>query len=862
MTTAALNTPKDYALCYHDMGFSVFVLMNPETGTEVQLKDRKRPAVNWELYQIMRSSKIQFDRWFSKNPKYNLALVMGRISGNAVSFDVDGPTASKRVEVQRMKMSSTLREALDNTMMIKTGGGGRQIIFRVEGEGGSIDDISQKRIWSDGNPHSEILMQGNEHYIIPEPSIHPNGNKYEWNRKEPQTISRQELDEFIRLVSASPMQSRPQNNLGIPKLQGEVDRRTLTVDNMQALLKWLKPHYEPGTRDYMIFYLSGAMRKTGGFAQEDARRLIAALCEQSEYPDEDLDKSLTVVDNTYRKPLDELNGKSGLYDLIVASHQPKDENEYQARLEAYTQICQIINGPPTALYTSSSSNTAETVSEKQKKKTVEFDDDNDDDDEVNYDPEEILLDGSPGAWLRRQKQADEHLDVNDALVKEILRRDKYRTFIDTKEVVWHKDGVFHYGGEERINAVLEELGAAKIKNARRNEIIQRIKIMTYTERDEFDKDPTYVIAKNGVVDLLTGKRLPHDPDKYPSLIQIPHNYYTPAEMRARLATRPVGKRMICRKIVGEYLCNVLEPQDIILSIEYWGYDLIGNNWLQKALMCTGPPDSGKSTHVDITEAFLGKENCANKTLKEITINRFAKAGLYGKMANTCADISNSRLEDIETFKMIVSGDDISAENKGQDPFNFPPRSKLHFSANTPPLPKHETDEAYYKRWILLLFAMKKGVVINRNLLKEIKEDENELDDLLYLAVQAAGKLLRQQGFSGGAKTYDIDVIMEEYLKKAKPITAWVDDNCVIGREYEGEKDKVFEDFKEYCKEHRLPYSNSKVSFAQELTEIYHVDNAQRGRRKEKRRNVWVGISLIEDLRPEDQTEILGDDKCE
>jgi hypothetical protein len=270
MTTAALNTPKDYALCYHDMGFSLFVLMNPETGTEVQLRDRKRPAVKWELYQIMRPSKIQIERWFSKNPKYNLALVMGRISGNAVSFDVDGPIANKRVEVQRMKMSSTLRDALDNTMMIKTGGGGMQIIFRVEGEG-TIDDISQKRVWSDGKPHSEILMQGNEHYIIPEPSIHPNNNRYQWNGKEPQTITRQQLDEFIRLVGAADkkMQSRPDDVVASSardiqqRQRGE--ERTLTPEEMQRLFAWVKPLYLPGDRDFIIYHLSGTMRKDAGY---------------------------------------------------------------------------------------------------------------------------------------------------------------------------------------------------------------------------------------------------------------------------------------------------------------------------------------------------------------------------------------------------------------------------------------------------------------------------------------------------------------------------------------------------------------------------------------------------------------------
>jgi hypothetical protein len=64
MTTSALNSPKDYALYYQDseeLGFSVFVLQNPEDGgrTEEQLKARKKPAVLWDLYQIMRPSKYK-----------------------------------------------------------------------------------------------------------------------------------------------------------------------------------------------------------------------------------------------------------------------------------------------------------------------------------------------------------------------------------------------------------------------------------------------------------------------------------------------------------------------------------------------------------------------------------------------------------------------------------------------------------------------------------------------------------------------------------------------------------------------------------------------------------------------------------
>jgi hypothetical protein len=53
-----------------------------------------------------------------------------------------------------------------------------------------------------------------------------------------------------------------------------------------------------------------------------------------------------------------------------------------------------------------------------------------------------------------------------------------------------------------------------------------------------------------------------------------------------------------------------------------------------------------------------------------------------------------------------------------------------------------------------------------------------------------------------------------------------------------------------------------IGFARELAGLYHIDPTQRGGRKEKRRNVWKGISLIKDLRPEEQNEILGEPKYE
>jgi P4 family phage/plasmid primase-like protien len=844
---AALNSPKDYAYYYRDkLGFSVFPLKTTPADK------RKEPAVpSTDPFFERKPTDSEIELWFRINSNYNLAIPMGQVS-QAIAFDVDGPNAVKRIESKIAEMSSTLREAFANTMKNKTGSGSEHLVFKVERD---ISDIARKQIWTDGQPHSQVLMLANKSYIVAAPSVHPNGNKYEWNGKDPQTITRQELEEFIRLISPSgALQSRRQTTTGSLDIPSDLNQtnRTLSPDQMQELLSWSKPFYNPGSRNDMIFYLSGMLRKAG-FTQETARRFIKLVCNSCAYPDEDLDKSLTVVDNTYRKDLDEVNGKSGLHDLLVTSYEASseyDKEQYLYRTEAYSQICQIINrGQPDSPPNDEGGGDAPPPANG-----------GDDDDNDNF----------PGSWLSPLLEADKHLDINDTLVNEAMKRDTYRTLSDTKEILWEHNGVFRYGGEERINMLLEELGGPEVDNGTRREVIERIKIKTYIDREEFDKDPHLRNVKNGLVDLRTGERYDHDPEKYLSLIQIPHNYYTPQEMKEKIGTRPKGSRFLCKKIVFQFLCNVMDRADVRLAIDFWGYCLIGDQRFQKSLMLIGPPDSGKSKHLDITRAFLGEKNMSHKSLKELTQNRFAKADLYSKLANSCADISSAKLRDIEAFKLISSGDDISAEKKGRDPFTFKPFAKLMFSANTPPLPDEELDDAYYKRWILLVFGMHekdfldktKKVLVNPYLLEEIIDDENELSDLLYLAVQAAKKLVSERWFSGGQRTRDIDIVREEYLRKAVPVTAWVEDRCTFGSDYQGEKADMFADFIEYCDKEKLPRLSSVVALGMKILELYpNVKDHSVGKGKDKR-HVWKGIALTSSLRPEDQTEILGDDRYE
>lgn len=67
--------------------------------------------------------------------------------------------------------------------------------------------------------------------------------------------------------------------------------------------------------------------------------------------------------------------------------------------------------------------------------------------------------------------------------------------------------------------------------------------------------------------------------------------------------------------------------------------------------------------------LIGRENASYLSLQD-TAERFRLAEVYGKAANIGDDIPASFLKDSSTFKKLVTGERVTAEKKGQDPFSF------------------------------------------------------------------------------------------------------------------------------------------------------------------------------------------------
>src|SRR5919197_5073264 len=191
--------------------------------------------------------------------------------------------------------------------------------------------------------------------------------------------------------------------------------------------------------------------------------------------------------------------------------------------------------------------------------------------------------------------------------------------------------------------------------------------------------------QNGVLDIDTLELKEHSPDQL-SLVQLPVKY------------DPAAK---CPRIL-KFLGQVLHPQDVFTAMQIIGYCLYKTAKFEKAVMLVGPGLNGKGVFLKIIEALVGLENTSHVSLQDLDRERFATEGLYCKMVNTHADLTQVKLSSTGNFKMLVSGDSIRAQKKFKDPFNFRNYAKLIFSANKIP----ESDDqgyAYYRRWLILEF---------------------------------------------------------------------------------------------------------------------------------------------------------------
>lgn len=384
------------------------------------------------------------------------------------------------------------------------------------------------------------------------------------------------------------------------------------------------------------------------------------------------------------------------------------------------------------------------------------------------------------------------------------------------------DGSYRPGGDH----ILEKLAQDKLGNATRTSRIKET--MDYIKRETYTELPTpqcdYVNLKNGRLNWRTRELIPHDPRIF-EIVQLPITYDPEAAC----------------PVFDHYLETTLDNDVIQLVEEIMGYCLIPNTKYEKAIMCTGAGRNGKSIFLFIIQQLLGPANVANVALQELEENKFRAAELLGKLANIFADLPSKALKGSSFFKMLVSGDSLTAERKFKDPFSFANYARLIFSANK--LPRStDTTFAFYERWLIIPFE------------KTFAAENPATDPDLRVKLTAPGELsgILNRALLGLQKLYFIGKFIEpesvkaaisEYRRQNDSVMAFADECLDPSPDKTLNKQQLYFSYKIWCETQGLrPVSQRKIKDS--LLQIF--PQVGEGRDGNYGPRMWLGIELNEE----------------
>ena len=341
--------------------------------------------------------------------------------------------------------------------------------------------------------------------------------------------------------------------------------------------------------------------------------------------------------------------------------------------------------------------------------------------------------------------------------------------------VYH-DGVYRADGDAFVRRRSADILGDRWTRARADEAAAYLLATTpqLWERPPLDT----VNVRNGLLDVTSDDLHPHSPD-FLSCVQI------------GAAFDPTAACPTIERFIKEVF-----PSDVVdLAYELAGHLMIPDTSPQRAVMLVGAGANGKTTYARTLETFLGGAvNVSAITLQALDSNRFAAAGLFGKLANIATDLDAEALKSSAMFKAVASGDPITAERKYGAPFTFAPFARLLFSANEPP-PTHDTSFAFFRRWIIIPFDQTfTGKAADPHLLEKLTTPA-ELSGLLNFALEGLLCLRERGGFT---QADSLTIAAEDFRTAVDSAAAFVSEQCLLSLDHRTGQAALYDAYKTWC----------------------------------------------------------------
>ena len=374
---------------------------------------------------------------------------------------------------------------------------------------------------------------------------------------------------------------------------------------------------------------------------------------------------------------------------------------------------------------------------------------------------------------RDKKHIKDNLNKTGATIQKVIKEQCVKDFqneliehhfiksfyINTKTavVLCYEDGCYYNTGERILknefirfigsNTKDDNLSGVLAKTTEVNDFIKTTISVSEMEQEDFIQKEGLINFDNCCYDIENSKKIEHSPD-YNFRYKLPFKYDSEA-------TCPNIDKIINEIFKG----NVKEEQTL--------YECISTSLMlgyknKLIVMGMGPPNTGKTTLLNIISKLLGERNIQHLSMSQLTDDMFAAIELSNKIASLSDELSPFSGKSLTLMKSITGNGIINVRGLHSSYQKLKNEATIWQFGNYEDLILTTKDEAsFFRRVVLLLFENEFSKERNN----EVIGITDELNDSEYSGM--ANKVI--EGYKRLEKNDDFTCCKKDSYKKCKII---------------------------------------------------------------------------------------------
>lgn len=359
---------------------------------------------------------------------------------------------------------------------------------------------------------------------------------------------------------------------------------------------------------------------------------------------------------------------------------------------------------------------------------------------------------------------------------------------------------------------------AKKISATMSEAIPYLQIL---DTNEFDGHPLFLNTPRGTVNLETGRMKPHDSRDLLTTVTA----FSPSDEGREEWERFVMQISDGDKDLADFLKIVC------------GMCVCGVVLDELLVIANGTGGNGKSTFwnaiADTLNDYSGSIKSETLIAQDGQQKRFELAGLRGKRLVISAETDEGQHLDGSMVKRICSTDTIRGERKFKDSFDFVPSHHLLLFTNHLPI-VDSGDNGTWARLLVIPFT-----ATFRNTDEEKKNLAEQLTErcggaILKWCIEGATEYLSKRRLSSVPEI--VKRATDEYRAQYDRLHAWMEAECVTGRNCSESSSVLLDAFNRYAEERGEDGMTSKFFAKQITSKGYRIKHTKAG-------NVVNGVKL-------------------